>query len=95
MHPLIEWVARKVGGPFAKVQPFSLEAKNEWNSTSTLPHAPMACTTKSIPLEVHVFGAEYGLFGTQRKTVLEGYVVLLFCAYICDDIGFGCLEVAC
>jgi len=50
MHPLIQWVARKVGGPFAEVQPSSLEAKIEWNSTSTLPHAPMACTRTSIPL---------------------------------------------
>ena len=29
MHPLIQWVARKVGGPFAEVQPSSLMAKNE------------------------------------------------------------------
>jgi len=44
MHPLIQSVARKVPSPFAEVQQSSLEAKNEWNSTSNLPHALMTCT---------------------------------------------------
>ena len=53
MNPFIQWVAQKVGGPFAEVQPSSLEAKNEWNSTSASPHAPITRTRTSIPLQVH------------------------------------------
>jgi hypothetical protein len=72
MHLLIQWVTRKLEDRLTEVQPSSLEAKNEWNPTSALPHAPMTCTRKSIPLEVFVFGVQHGLLGTQLKTVLEG-----------------------